>query len=210
MSGAQESAESEAERLAGVRVSELNHHLAGFILILAGIFVIAEESLAKHWSPARYVWPTCFLAAGLFVLVFSDTEIWPLGPQSPWYVLTHSLEALQHKTFAAILIALGYVEFQRARGRFNGVWSASFFPVVSIVGAILLLFHVHGVDMGTPDAMQVMGRIQNQHRWFAAVGVGIAATKGLAEVSQDWQQILKRTWPALLTVLGILLMTYTE
>jgi copper resistance protein D len=203
-------AELAAERPVDTRVSEFNHHLAGFILFLASIFVFAAESLAKRWSLVRYMWPMCFLAAGVFVLVFSDAEIWPLGPQTPWYALTHSLEDLQHKGFAVILLALGYVEFQRARGRFKGVLSVLFCTVVAIVGAILLLFHVHGGDMRTPDAMEVMGRIQAQHRWFAAAGLGIAVTKGLAEITQNWRQILKKTWPALLAVLGILLMAYKE
>ena len=89
-------AESTAPPLADARVSEFNHHLTGFFLLLASVFVFAEESLAKRWSLASYVWPMCFLAAGVFVLVFSDAEIWPLGPQTPWYALTHSLEDLQH------------------------------------------------------------------------------------------------------------------
>jgi copper resistance protein D len=203
-------AELAAQRLADTRVSEFNHHLTGFILFLASIFVFAEECLAKRWSLVSYVWPMCFLAAGVFVLVFSDAEIWPLGPQTPWYALTHSLEDLQHKGFAVILLALGCVEFQKARGRFKGVLSVLFCAVVAIAGAILLLFHVHGGDMSTPDAMEVMGRIQAQHRWFAAAGLGIAVTKGLAEITQNWRQILKRTWPALLAVLGILLMAYKE
>src|SRR2546429_3153662 len=41
-----------------------------------------------------------FLAAGLFLLVFSDTEIWPFGPQTPWYAVTHNPEDLQHKIFS--------------------------------------------------------------------------------------------------------------
>jgi hypothetical protein len=204
------SAESTAQTLADTRVSEFNHHLTGFFLFLASVFVFAEESLAKRWSLASYVWPMCFLAAGVFVLVFSDAEIWPLGPQTPWYALTHSLEDLQHKGFAVILLALGFVEFQKARGRFKGILSVLFFAVVAISGALLLQFHVHGGDMSTPDAIEVMRRIQAQHRWFAATGLGIAVAKGLAEITPSWRQILKRTWPALLALLGILLMAYKE
>jgi len=190
--------------------SEFNHHLAGFILFLAGVILLAEERLARLWPPSRYFWPICFLAAGLFVLIFSDSEIWPLGPQTPWYALSHSVEDLQHKSFAIILLGLGYVELQRARGRFKGLWSALFFPIVAIAGAILLLFHVHGGDMSGPNAMATMEHIESQHRWFAAAGLGIAITKGLAEIPQKWQLAFQTVWPALLTVLGVLLMVYTE
>jgi hypothetical protein len=197
-------------RWAGKHSSEFNHHLVGFLVFLTGILVFVERPLERRWPPIRYMWPVCFVAAGLFVLIFSDLEIWPFGPQTPWYALTHSVEDLQHKIFAVILLSLGYVEFQRARGKFKALWTAIFFPVVAIAGAILLLFHVHGGDMTAPHAMDAMENIETQHRWFAATGFGIAIAKGLAEIPQKWQGIFKRAWPALLAALGILLMVYTE
>lgn len=202
-----------AKRLADKKESEFNHHLAGVLVAVAGIFILAESRLARRWPLVRYVWPMCFLAAGLFLLVFSDTEIWPFGPQSPWYAVTHNTEDLQHKTFAVILLALGYVEFQRARGRWKSPWTAWFFPIVGFAGAILLLFHVHGGDMSAPHAMESMERIQKEHRWFAATGFGIALTNGLAGMTgspQRLHQFFKAAWPVLLIVLGILLTRYTE
>lgn len=202
-----------AKRLADKRESEFNHHLAGVLVIIAGIFILAESRLSKRWPVVRFVWPMCFLAAGLFLLVFSDTEIWPFGPQSPWYAITHNTEDLQHKTFSVILLALGYVEFQRARGRWKSPWAAWFFPVVGAAGALLLLFHVHGGDMSAPNAMESMERIQNEHRWFAATGFGIALTNGAAGLTsapQKWQSIFRALWPSLLIILGVLLTLYTE
>jgi putative copper resistance protein D len=180
------------------------------LVALAGIFILGQDRLAKRWPLVRYVWPMCFLAAGLFLLVFSDTEIWPFGPQSPWYAITHNAEDLQHKTFAVILLALGYVEFQRARGKFKAAWAAWAFPALGMAGAVLLLFHVHGGDMSAPGGMQTMVHIQKEHFWFSSAGFGIALTNGLAETRSKWQHIFKIIWPALLFVLGILLMLYTE
>lgn len=199
-----------AKRLADKRESEFNHHLAGFFVVLAGIFIFGEESLAKRWFLVRYAWPMCFLAAGLFLLVFSDTEIWPFGPQTPWFAITHNLEDLQHKLFALILLSLGYVEFQRTRGRFKAAWTAWFFPIVGMAGAILLLFHVHGGNMQAPNAMETMEHIQKEHLLFASAGFGIALTNGLAETRSKWKHIYENTWPLLLIVLGVLLMFYTE
>lgn len=200
----------EAKHLADKKESEFNHRLAGMFVIVAGLFILSESTLAKRWPLARYAWPMCFLAVGLFVLVFSDTEIWPFGPQTPWYALTHNHEDLQHKIFSIILLAIGYVELQRARGRLSAVWSTWFFPVVGVAGAILLLFHVHGGDMHAPHAMEAMEHIQKQHRWFAATGLGIALANGLAGTPQKWQQFFKKAWPILLIVLGVLLTQYTE
>jgi copper resistance protein D len=202
-----------AKRLADKQESEFNHHLAGAFVILAGMFILAEGNLAKRWPFVRYAWPTCFLAAGLFVLIFSDTELWPFGPQSPWYGITHNPEDLQHKIFALILLALGWVEFQRVRGRLKSLWAAWFFPVVGAAGAILLLFHVHSGDMQAPNAMDTMETIQKQHRWFAATGLGIALVNGIAGVTKmppKWQHFCRMAWPALLIFLGILLTKYAE
>jgi putative copper resistance protein D len=199
-----------AKRLADKRESEFNHHLAGVFVVLAGLFILGEDKLAKRWPLLRYAWPVCFLAAGIFLLIFSDTEIWPFGPQTPWYAITHNVEDLQHKTFAVILLALGYVEFERARGRFKAAWTAWFFPIVGMAGAVLLLFHVHGGDMNAPGAMETMEHIQKEHFWFASTGFGIALTNGLAETPSKWKQIFKYIWPTLLIVLGVLLIRYTE
>jgi hypothetical protein len=199
-----------AKRLEDKQESEFNHHVAGIFIIFAGIFIIAESPLARRWPQVRYAWPTCFLAAGLFVLVFSDTEIWPFGPQTPWYAITHNAEDLQHKIFALILLALGYVEIQRTRGKWKAPWTAWLFPVAGVSGAILLLFHVHSGDMHAPNAMKAMEHIQNQHRLFAATGMGIALANGLASTPQKWQKVFEKAWPALLIVLGALLMQYTE
>ena len=199
-----------AKRLADKRESEFNHHLAGLLVFLAGAFILAQDRLGKRWALARYVWPMCFLLAGLFLLVFSDTEIWPFGPQTAWYAITHNVEDLQHKTFAIILLAVGYVELQRARGRYKALWTAWFFPVVAGAGAILLLFHVHSGSMQAPHAIETMEHIQQQHRWFATAGLGVAMTNVLAETPQKWQQVFKKAWPSLLMVLGVLLTLYTE
>ena len=199
-----------AKRLADKQESEFNHHLAGLFVILAGAFILAGSHLVTRLPVVRYAWSTCFLAAGLFVLFYSDTEIWPFGPQSPWYAITHNVEDLQHKIFSIILLALGYVEFQRARGRLKSPWAAWFFPVVGGAGAILLLFHVHSGDMQSPHAMESMERIQRQHHWFASTGLGVALANGLAETSQKWQQFFRKVWPALLIILGVLLVLYKE
>lgn len=199
-----------AKHLADKKESEFNHHLAGFFVIVAGIFILSQGYLEKRWPLVHYAWPLCFLAVGLFVLVFSDTEIWPFGPQTPWYALTHNIEDLQHKIFSLILLAIGYVELQRARGRLKAPWAIWFFPAVGVVGATLLLFHVHGGDMRAPHAMETMEHIQKQHRWFAATGLGIALTNGLAGTPLKWQQLFKKAWPILLIILGVLLTQYTE
>jgi hypothetical protein len=198
-----------AKQLADKRESEFNHHLAGVMLILAALFFLAQERLARRWPAANYAWAACLLFAGFFLLVFSDTEIWPFGYQSFYFALTHNPEVAQHKTFAAILLGLGVVATMRTSGRLRAAWSAWLFPVLALGGATLLLFHHHG-GMHGPDAMQTMVRVQQQHLRFAGVGAGVAVAKGVADSSEKWRPLFDRLWPLFMIALGVLLLLYTE
>ena len=206
----EDSRATQARLLADKHESEFNHHLAGSLIVLAGILILTQELLVVRWPLARYAWPLCFLVTGFFVLIFSDTEIWPWGDQNLFYALTHNMEDLQHKAFSIILLVLGFVETQRVRGRLKAAWSAWVFPVLSLAGVVLLLFHSHEAGMHGPDPMALMEHIQSQHRWYASVGFGIVLTKGLSEVPTKWQRILNKTWPVLLIVLGASLALYSE
>jgi copper resistance protein D len=196
--------------LADKKESEFNHHLAGFFVILAGIFILAEGKLSQRWHILRFAWPSCFLLSGLFLLVFSDTELWPVGPQSWWYGLTHNPEDLQHKTFALILLALGIIDVQRSRGILKSVWSAWLLPVLASFGSVMLLFHEHHDGMHGAEHMAAMARIKAEHLNFAATGFGIAVFKGLSELPTRWQVMFARLWPLLMIALGVLLVLYGE
>jgi putative copper resistance protein D len=192
------------------RESEFNHHLAGFFVVLAGLFILAGIRWSAPVSIAPYVWPACFLLSGVFVLVFSDTELWPFGPK-PWLhgVVTNP-EVIQHKTFAVLLLALGAIEFARARNRLKAIWAAWVFPVIAFAGSVLLLFHSHGAGMHGPDHMATMARIQAQHLSYSAAGFGIGITKGLAEIRSRWRPVFTGICAVLMVGLGVLLMCYTE
>ena len=196
--------------LADKKESEFNHHVAGFFVILAGIFILAEGGLVRRWSFLRFAWPACFLLSGLFLLVLSDTELWPFGPQSWSYGLTHNLEVVQHKTFAVILLTLGVIEVQRVRGVLKAAWAGWLFPVLACFGSVLLLFHEHHGGMHGPDHMTVMAHIQAEHLGFSVTGFGIGLTKGLSELPTRWKVSFARLWSVLMIVLGVLLMLYTE
>ncbi len=210
MEGQTQSAAQQAILAQNKKESEFNHHLAGFLVVLAGVFLLGEGKLRQRWPSTRFAWPACFLVCGLFLLVFSDTELWPFGPQSWWYGLTHNLEDLQHKTFAVILLTLGALEIQRARGVLKSAWASWIFPALALFGSVMLLFHEHHSGMHGVDHMTVMKRIQAEHLGFAIVGGGVGVVKGLSELRTRWQAVFLKSWPLLLIILGVLLMRYTE
>ena len=179
-------------------------------MALAGAFILAQDTLKKRFAAVSYAWPVSFLISGLFVLVYSDTELWPFGPK-PWIQGTiTNPEVIQHKIFAVLLLGLGLVEMQRARERLKAAWAAWVFPVLAVAGSVLLLFHSHNAGMRGENHMAIMARIQAEHLSYAATGFGIGLTKGLAEVRTRWRTVFAKLWPTLMIVLGVLLMFYTE
>jgi hypothetical protein len=205
-------AAAQAKLLQDKRESEFNHRLAGLLVFLAGGFILFEERLKKRWPATRYAWPLCFLVSGLFVFVFSDTELWPFGSKDWWTGVfgAGNLEVLQHKTFALLLLGVGVIELRRAAGVLRAAWSAWVFPILALAGSVLLLFHVHGGAMRGPDAMSTMEHIQMQHFSYAAAGAGIAVSKGLSDTPMRGRAVFRVLWPLLMMTLGILLMAYTE
>ena len=200
----------QAKLLADKKESEFNHHLAGFFVVLAGVFILFQGVLVKRWPGMKYAWPTCFLLSGIFVLVWSDTELWPFGHREWLEALRHNQEVLQHKTFALLLLLLGVIEWQRARGVLKAVWSGWVFPALAIGGSLLLLFHRHEGGMHGPNHVELMARIQSEHLSYAVVGIGVGLVKGLAEVKTRLQKGFGKVWPMLMIVLGVLLMFYRE
>jgi len=124
--------------------------------------------------------------------------------------VTGNLEVLQHKAFAVILLILGVIEILRAKGTLKAVWSAWVFPALAVAGSVMLLFHAHDAGMHGHEAMSTMERIQMQHFSYAALGVGIAVTKGVADTETPISRLSGYLWPALMVILGFVLARYTE
>jgi copper resistance protein D len=201
---------TESTLLSWKRESEGNHHLVGLLVSLSGVFILIQGILTKKFPGLAYAWPACFLLSGLFVLVYSDTELWPFGPK-PWIhgTITNP-EVIQHKLFAVLLLAVGLIEAVRVRRSLKVAWLGLVFPVLAVAGSVLLLFHSHSTAMRGPNHMAVMERIQAEHLSYSLTGMCIGFTKGLAEITTKWQVVFVRIWPILMVVLGVLLMRYVE
>lgn len=129
--------------------SEWNHHIAGYTLICISLLVFAAYKFPKLSSLHR-LWPLLFLGAALFLAVWSDKEIWPRGGL-PWsWLIHHDPEARQHKLFAALLLAMGIIEYLRSCGRLPRFWKTWVFPMLAVFGASILLVHDHGGSSGLP------------------------------------------------------------
>ena len=159
--------------------SELNHHLAGYALIAIGLLVIAGQSGDKLRS-LQIVWPFVFIAFGLFLVIWSDGEMWPRGNLNWLWMVHHDLEARQHKTYAILLVALGIIEYLRARGKLSRFWRTWAFSILAVAGVVLLVFHDHHVGPGGADSPEA-------HKYWISWSIaGVAnAAAPQAEVGQD-------------------------
>jgi len=127
--------------------SELNHHLAGYILIGSALLLLLSLRF-RGVAILRTTWPFLFIAAGLYLLAWSDKEIWPRGFLSWTWLIHHDAEARQHKIYGFLLLIMGGVEYLRWRGKLTPPWKTWAFPFLALIGACLLLVHDHGGNSG--------------------------------------------------------------
>ena len=201
-----------AKEEADKRFSEFNHRFAGVFVFLIGIVALLEPYAAKRFGVLRYLWTVCFFVPGLYLAFFSDPESWPIGDQTLYYVVTQNMQVLQHKVFSLLLLALSVVEYLRARNKLRALWTVFLFPAFAGAGAALLLFHSSAAHAGgmDPSAHLAMQKIEGQHVHFAVLGFGIALSKAVADTERFHPQWMRVLFSALMLVLGLLLITYTE
>jgi len=204
---------SPLELEADQRFSEFNHRFAGVFILLIGLLTIFEPRLAARFGWLRYLWSFLFFAPGVYLLIWSDPESWPIGDQTLAYVITQNLQVLQHKVFSMILLGLGVVEFVRVRRKVPSVWLSSIFPALAGLGALLLLFHPHATDVGMgmdAESHLAMMKIQRQHVGFAVSGFGIAVSKAVSDVGRFRPGLMRNLFAVFMVLLAVLLITYTE
>lgn len=199
--------------------SEFNHHIAGYFLLAVGISAFLGNASPKL-AFMKKIWPFFFVLPGLYLALMSDPDVWPMGQQSWLQAFQSNPEAAQHKTYAALLLAIGILEFQRSRGKlrpFVATWS---FPLLALFGAVLLFFHQHGsahahsmpgMDHKTHMIMtESMLRVKQEHLWFSIVGFGIILFKFVSDGRYWKKSFVPLLWPACISILGVLLILYRE
>jgi hypothetical protein len=201
-----------AKEEADKRFSEFNHRFSGVFVFLVGVVALLQPYLARRLGVIRYLWTVLFLIPGVYLLFFSDPESWPIGNQTLYYVVTENMQVLQHKIFSLVLLALSAVEYFRVRGRLRALWTAFLFPAFAGAGAALLFFHSPQAHAAAMDASahQAMMEIQSQHVQFGLVGFGIAISKAVADTERFHPRWMRVIFAALMLILGMLLITYTE
>ncbi|MGC3975351.1 MAG: hypothetical protein QM771_13355 [Nitrospira sp.] len=192
----------------GIAYSEFNHHLAGAFLLLIGL---SELRQALGWPVliwTRFLLPGALGVAGLFLLIWSDHDAWPIGSMTfAQTFLGSDPEVLQHKTYGVLALAVGTIEFLRRLGRFaNAVWTVPL-PIFAVVGGLMLFSHSHG---GHPAA----DKIALHHVMMGTMAI-IAGSSKLISGWRQGQLVTERSywelvWASLVFVIGVQLLFYSE
>lgn len=182
--------------------SELNHHIAGVFVLLAGGFALLAASGNPRFTWARYSWPSFFFLMGLFLFVRHDPESWPWGPLSLWEAMQDP-QVLQHVLFTFIVFSIGVIEWLRQRGTLTSpVWGL-IFPVLAVSAAAMLFLHKHGEGA-------VAEKIYHHHAIMATSGILAMMAKVLDEAKLLKTNIGGYVWSALMMFIGFMLLIYTE
>jgi putative copper resistance protein D len=181
--------------------SEYNHHWAGIFVLLLGL--LAAFAQRRHARSARY-WPLLLVGLALFIFLRADPEGWPLGPDNFWEAIQQG-EVLQHKAFAALILAFAAFELRVQMGKARA-YAAYVFPAVCAIGGAILLTHSHALDN---IKEQLLAELSHAPIAIAAVLAGWSR----------WLQVrlpageggfASRIWPACFVVIGVVLLNYRE
>jgi putative copper resistance protein D len=192
----------------GIAYSERNHHIAGFMVLLMGLAELSHVLRLSSLRWARLLLPSALIFAGLFIMIRSDHDAWPIGSLSladTFFGSDH--EILQHKAYGILALAVGSVELFRRLGRIGHKAWASPLPLMAIVGGLMLFGHSHGIH---PSAQ----KIAMHHAIMGTMAVTAGSSKllstwvGRAEPSPsmrwDW------VWVSFILLIGAQLLMYSE
>lgn len=178
-------------------VSLFNHHLAGVLVLLLGIFTYLEQTELAERRWAKYLWPLPLLFLGTFLMIYSDNpQFWPFK-LSRW---ARHWSAWQHKIFAMVAILLGLIELFRRTGRLKHPAWGQILNVLMLGAGIFLFFHKgHHAHV-----------IHVEHLWMATVAVVLSLTKIVGDLGLGGRWLGLYAVPALFVTLGLQLALYVE
>lgn len=200
--------------LEGIAYSEFNHAFAGIGVVLVGL---SELQTAMGWHVlvwVRWFLPVSLIVSGIFVLIWSDHEAWPIGS----WTLTETLsgkdpEMLQHKIFGMLALGVGLVEWLLRLGKIHHLIWRALLPGFALVGGFMLFIHMHGphpaghqiqIHHNTMGILALAGGIA----WFA--GEWLTQSQASISASSRPRSILKVIWALFVIMIGVQLVLYSE
>jgi putative copper resistance protein D len=192
----------------GIAYSERNHHIAGFLVVMMGLAELTHVLRLPSLRWARLVLPSALILAGLFLLIWSDHEAWPIGSLSFGETFVGGdPEIMQHKIYGILALMVGSVEIFRRLGRIGHKAWASPLPLMAIVGGLMLFGHSHGFH---PSAQ----KIAVHHAIMGTMAITAGSSKLLSawimRAEQSGSTKWEWVWVSLILLIGAQLLLYSE
>ena len=70
--------------------------------------------------------------------------------------------------------------------------------------------HANNPSAHSHEMSEGMLRVERQHLWFTVVGLAVALFKFVSDSALWRRSVVLRLWPGFITLLGVLLVLYTE
>jgi putative copper resistance protein D len=187
---------------ADIAWSEYNHHWAGIFVIAIGCLALIERTGRAPW--ARH-WPLAFFGLGIFLFVRSDPENWPLGDIG-FFEGLRDAEVFQHRIIVLLVFAFGLFEWGVRTGRIRQPWAPLVFPILTAIGAGMLLMHSHNISDVREQFL-----IEFTHLPLACFAVAAAWSRWLElRLPPGDRRIPALIWPVCYVLIGLLLINYRE
>jgi hypothetical protein len=190
----------------GIAYSEFNHRFVGLFVLLFGLAELGQAAQLSVPLWIRLVLPGALGVVGVFLLVWSDHEAWPIGSLS--FVQTffgEDWEIIQHKIYG-ILAAASSETLRRIGWVKHPAWAVPL-VVLGIGGGLLLFVHSHG-----PHPSNEM--IDLHHALMGSLGIAAASSKAIATwmaaSSSRSVRVWETVWGGLILLTGVQLLFYFE
>ena len=186
---------------ADIAWSEYNHHWSGLFVVAIGVLAILNQA-GLRW--ARH-WPLLFLGLAGFLFFRSDPETWPLGDIG-FFESFRDVEVLQHRAFVLLLVVVALFEWRVRAGGWQNRGAALVFPLLTALGAALLLTHSHAIANLKDQLL-----IEVTHTPLALAGVTAGWSRWLElRLDPPGNRVAGWVWPVCLLICGLILLDYRE
>ena len=182
--------------------SESNHHWMGVVVLAMGLLALLARTGKAPW--AEY-WPLLLIGMAVFIVLFADTECWPVGWKSLGACFADP-EVFQHRL--AALVCVGFAVFElrvRKQRKENDPW-AMVFPLMCAFGGAVLLTHQHAITNVKETSLVELSHVP---MGVLAVFAGWARWLEL-RLPEENRAIPSWIWPACFVLIGAGLMNYRE
>jgi putative copper resistance protein D len=182
--------------------NNFNHNISGLLVLIVAIAAALDRT--RRVAFARH-WPLAFLTLAVFVVVFAEPTVWPLGPESFWTTLAVPA-VLQHRLAVLLVVGLALFEW---RVRVGGLASTRWryvFPLLCLCGGAMLLTHSHTI-FATREVFLI--ELSHAIMGLLAVLVGIGRWLEL-RLPAPQSRMAGAVWTLCLMGVGFVLLFYRE